>query len=789
MNDLTISMILRLVDQVTAPARQVLAALGDIDKVTAAAGGRLTEWSSAQAKASKERMGALASETAAGMAMGASLVGFLQPAIRFEEAMAGVNKVMEFEEADAILKLGQDIQALTTKRRLPMAATQIADIVEAAGQAGLIDFSLGDDQVRAQAIAFARDAAQMGVAFDMAGAQAGEAMAQWRARLELTRAESELLGDATNHLSNHMNASAAAIVSVLGRQGAMALSTGLMTEEVAALSAAFVAAAPSPEIAATGMKNFVNALTKGASVTGAQKAVYAAIGLDPEQVAEQMVTDAQATIELVVDGIRALPEAQQNAAIGQLFGEEAKGAITPLIQNAELLSGAFELVADRTSFAGSMLAEYEVRAKTTANNQQLILSGLNAVAATIGTSVLPAFNELLSVISPLLSDVTEWVRANPELTATLVKVAAGLVATKLALTLLQWPIQMAILLFARAGQVMGVFMSVAGRVMTAVKLLSVIGFHTLRIAIGAVGHVLLMVGRLFLANPIVAAITAIAGAAWLIYDNWDQVWAWLMRKVDAVSAAFDEGLLNGVLKLLAEFNPFTLLVEAAGGLLGKLGEIIGLPDKIVEAFYAMDLVGAGVAMIQSLRDGALSVVGSMVEAIEAKLEAVVPDWMQSAWRFVSGGEDEPVQARASGGIFGPGPVLVGERGPEFGYATQGGYIAHNGALQRMVSLASRAQSIVNGLQIPDLTSAVPSLVGAPSDTSGAIRLAAPALDTRPALRAPQQKVVHLTMEVGGIRIDASGPGGADPEAIAREVTRQLRAAARDARNVLHDGEA
>lgn len=766
MSDLNIALILKLIDQVSGPARKVRAALGDIDKVAQAAGGKMTAWGSEQVAASKARTGALLGETAAAGAMAAGFVAALQPAIRFEEAMAGVNKVMEFEHGDAILKLGKDISDLTSKGRLPMAADQVADIAAAAGQAGLIDFSLGDDAVRAQAIAFARDAAQMGVAFDLAGELAGASMADLIGKLKLTRDEMMVLGDATNHLSNNMNATAADVVNILGRSGAQALSTGLNAEEVAALSAAFRAAAPSAEIAATGMKNFINALTKGEAATDAQEQVYAAIGLDPVAISERMVTDAKGTINMVLEGIRALPAAQQNAATGMLFGEEGKAAITPLVQSADILSGAFDLVADRTGFAGSMLAEYEVRAGTTANNQQLLLNTMNALAVTIGTTVLPAFNDLLNTIMPLVSQITDWAAANPELVSTILKVTAGLVALKVAATLLSWPVVLARLALGRTAQVAGFATMAVGKLATVIKLGAVIGFHVLRIALGGVLTILGGLAKAALAHPVIALVAAVAGAAWLIYDNWDQVMGWLMRKVDAVRAAFDEGLLSGVLQVLAEFNPFTLMVEAAGGLLGKLGEIIGLPQKIVDAFYAMDLAGAGIAMITSLRDGALSVVGAMVDAIKVKLEAIVPSWMQSAWAWVSGGAEDP-QARATGGAFSAGALLVGERGPELRYASEGGYIAHHGALQRMVGLASRARDLMGDIDV------------------GALGRASGMLDTRPALVGGGAAASGMTLNVGGITITAAP--GMDPQAIGREVARQLREVAEEARHVLHDG--
>ncbi|WP_039018153.1 phage tail tape measure protein, partial [Halocynthiibacter namhaensis] len=156
---------------------------------------------------------------------------------------------------------------------LPIAAEGIAAIIEAAGQAGVVDSALPDDEERAQLIAFARDAAQMGVAFDISAEQSGASMAQWRKAMGLSQSQALGLGDAINHLSNNMNASAPGLVDIIRRQGAVAQTAGLAEVEIAALSAAFLSGGASPEIAATGLKNFLGALTDGEAMTTRQSKV------------------------------------------------------------------------------------------------------------------------------------------------------------------------------------------------------------------------------------------------------------------------------------------------------------------------------------------------------------------------------------------------------------------------------------------------------------------------------------------------------------------------------------
>lgn len=87
-----------------------------------------------------------------------------------------------------------------------------------------------------------------------------------------------------------------------------------------------------------------------------------------------------------------------------------------------------------------------------------------------------------------------------------------------------------------------------------------------------------------------AAIALIAAAAYIIYQNWDQIVAFFEEKWAGVKAAFSDGIINGIWKLWKEYNPVTLMTEAFMGLLKyltgwDLGAILG--TKVKDAVSAM----------------------------------------------------------------------------------------------------------------------------------------------------------------------------------------------------------
>lgn len=511
--DLNIALILKLVDQATGPARAVTNSLRQIGAVTEETGRAGVAWANEQLAANQARRSALMGEAFGVAALAGSLAASLKPAIEFESSMAGVEKVLDFDTPAGLEALEDSIIDLTTDERLPMAAEGIAAIIEAAGQAGVVDKALPDDQEREQLIAFARSAAQMGVAFGISADEAGSAMAQWRAAMGLSQERSLVLGDAINHLSNNMNAAAPGLVDVIRRQGAVAMTAGLAETEVAALSAAFLSGGASPEIAATALKNFTGALTDGEAMTSRQRAVMQELGFDAVDLAQRMQVDARGAIIDVMEALAELPDHAQGAALTQLFGEESKGAIAPLLTNLDLLRGAFELVEDQAAFSGSMLEEYAKQSATTANALKVTTNFLKAMAITVGSIVLPEINEMMGTLQPLLATLTDWAEAHPELIGLIFKLTAGLLFFRLGSIALRWVLfsmLTPILQIIRAASWLLVLLPRLGRALLAL-------LNPMKLVRGA----LIAIRLAFLATGIGALLAGVAMAGIWIYNNWE----------------------------------------------------------------------------------------------------------------------------------------------------------------------------------------------------------------------------------------------------------------------------
>src|SRR5690606_29396421 len=125
-------------------------------------------------------------------------------------------------------------------------------------------------------------------------------------------------------------ASAPDMVEFSRRVAADGKVAGFAATEVLAFGAAMVSAGAAPEVAATSMRNFARALTKGSSATKGQRAALKALGLDAEDVAKRMQIDATGTGLDVLSRISNAPAHERTALMSKIFGNEAR-ALMPLL--------------------------------------------------------------------------------------------------------------------------------------------------------------------------------------------------------------------------------------------------------------------------------------------------------------------------------------------------------------------------------------------------------------------------------------------------------------------------
>lgn len=438
------------------------------------------------------------SDIVTGGAMAAPFIAGARAAIDFESQMADVRKVVNFDTPGQFKEMGDDIGRMS--ERLPMAATDIAKIVAAGGQSGI---------ARDELLGFAEAAVKMGIAFDQTADESGDMMAKWRTAFRMNQAEVVGLADRINFLGNTGPANTKQISAIVTEVGALGEVAGMSSAQVAAIGATMAGVGVKQDVAATGIKNFMLAMTKGTAATKAQADAYKSLRLDSKTVAENMQKDAQGTMLDLLKRIGQVDAAKRPAVLSQLFGTESIGAITPLLTNLELLRGNLDKVSDAQQFAGSMEQEYASRAATTANNLQLLRNSVIGVAREVGNALLPGINAVVEQLRPWISQAAQLVRNNPQM-------VRGIV--------------------------------IAGAAFTA-----------LRAAVFAATVATRLLGVAFAATPIGLIAVGIAAAAGLIVANWEKIgpfFSALWELIKAYSVPFMD-----FMKKLLDWSPLGLITR------------------------------------------------------------------------------------------------------------------------------------------------------------------------------------------------------------------------------------
>ncbi|WP_152371773.1 phage tail tape measure protein, partial [Pseudomonas aeruginosa] len=291
------------------------------------------------------------------------------------------------------------------------------------------------------------------------------------------------------------------------------------------------------------------------------------------------------------------PQAEQLSATTQLFGKEFGDDAAKLANNLGEYRRQLQL-ANSEAGKGSMQREADIRAEALSARLQMAKNRTFNLSASMGETLRPTIISLVDSFNQVLAKVSAWVKENPELTGQILRVVAGVAAlaagfgaVTLAMASFLGPFAMVrygLTLFGLQGA------SLAGSLLN-------LGRNALPLVLRGV----LLIGRALMLNPIGLAVTAIAGAAYLIYKNWAPIKAFFLGLWEEVKAGFNGGFA-GIGKLIMDFSPLGLFYRAFAAVMSYFG--VELPGKF-SAFGGM--------LLDGLVNGIRNKLGDVKKAISA----------------------------------------------------------------------------------------------------------------------------------------------------------------------------
>lgn len=562
-------------------------------------------------------------------------------AINFENSMADVKKVVDFDSVDEIKSFSKEIIKLS--RQIPMSANELTQITASGGQLGIAKNNL---------LEFTQIAAKMGVAFDISAQSAGDSMGKLMNIFNTDTKGISKLGDAINHLSDNSAAKASEVVEVLKRIGGASQTLNLTSQQAAALSAAFLSLGKTPELAATSAKTLLMKLKNISELKDKTKKSLLEIGINADKFQKYINKDPQNAITSFLEAVKNMPQKdKQLSLLTSVFGVGFSADIALLVNGLDTYKKTLFNVSDETKYLNSMTKEFQNKSNTTANNLQLLKNSFTEIAINIGNIFLPAINKIVSVIKNISFEISNFTTKYPNLAKFLTGIIAGIVALNVAflslkmaspLTIIALSGFKATLLKLSLGLNLASFsLANFGLTLSAFKLKSILALAFIKksffaFSVGLISA-LKSISLAFLTNPIGLFALAFAGAAFVIYKNWD--------KVKAFFSGFFEGLKPGITLLKNAFKPLYPVFEMIGNFLTslfsqnestkqslsgwqKVGEIIGgvfsfiaaMISVVIEAisglisllFYLPELFSEAFKNIKSF----LSPIGNFFNAIK-----------------------------------------------------------------------------------------------------------------------------------------------------------------------------
>ena len=347
-------------------------------------------------------------------------------------------------------------------------------------------------------------------------------------------------------------------------------------------------------------------------------------------------------------------------------------------------------------------------------------SKLANLKLTMGEKILPLYAQGLEMAIAAVQRLNGFMERNPTVAKIMITAFAVLAGLLLVLGPLMLGIAAMIGPYAML-HVMFAKMGVTGGVLTPI-------LRGLGGAFMWAGRAVLGLGTALLTTPVgwlIMAIAAIAGAAYLIYKNWEPIKAFFADIWSQVKVAFAGGFV-GVNNLIANWSPVGLFYRAFAGVLGWFG--IELPSKFTDF---------GANIVRGLVNGITSSMGAVKDAISNAGSSTI------AWFKEKLGIHSPSRVFAQLGDYTMQGLAVGlDR-------SEGAPIA------KVSTLAQRLTQMGAGIAIGTATA-----------------LPASAFDTRAPLA---QGGFGAGMTIQGDKIDITFhvQAGTDPQAIARAVRTTL----------------
>ena len=347
--------------------------------------------------------------TAAGVAtvaIGAATAAAIAVGVQFESAFAGVKKTVDATEAE-YARLKQDILDMT--RTMPSSASEIAGVMEIAGQLGVANESLTD---------FTETMVNLGVATNMSAEDAATALARFANIMNMDDygedgiSNYERLGSVITALGNNFATTEEEIVNMATRLASTGSLVGLSEAQIMALSAAMSSVGIKEESGGSTMSKLLKKMQIAVETGSDILADYAAVsGMSSDQFVEAFQEDAVGAMVAFIDG---LTDMERNGKSAVVLLDEMGLTEIRLSNTILALSGSTENMGDALELANKAWEENNALAIEAGKRYETTESQLEIMRNAFQELGIVAYDELQGPFVSVIGTITEKVHGLTE---------------------------------------------------------------------------------------------------------------------------------------------------------------------------------------------------------------------------------------------------------------------------------------------------------------------------------------------------------------------------------------